>query len=332
MSGQGQQIFTEALRRCAAQTDDPELAALADELADEVAAPLRLAVRGRRGVGRSATAAALRADGHSIEPEARADVRIYVLAEVCKPEDRRALADGADLVVLNKADLTGLARGGPMQRARRQAEALGAAIGVPVHAFVAPTALAAADPAVLDDDLLAALGLLVTEPAQLSSADDFVTAPHPLPGARRRRLLEALEPYGIAHAVVALRETPRATAAQLRGLLAAVSGLDGLRAAIETAGAAARYRRIVAACEALAARAITDVTTAELLAGDDVVLARMAAAGDVVGADVVGGLDAGGVPSALHWRRYAAGPVSALHRDCGLDIARGALRLTGGRR
>ncbi|MCV7105254.1 hypothetical protein H7H74_05600, partial [Mycolicibacterium chitae] len=56
MSGQGQQIFTEALRRCAAQTDDPELAALADELADEVAAPLRLAVRGRRGVGRSATA------------------------------------------------------------------------------------------------------------------------------------------------------------------------------------------------------------------------------------------------------------------------------------
>ncbi|MCV7104534.1 hypothetical protein H7H74_01865, partial [Mycolicibacterium chitae] len=125
-----------------------------------------------------------------------------------------ALADGADLVVLNK-------QGGPDRpgarrpdAARRQAEALGAAIGVPVHAFVAPTALAAADPAVLDDDLLAALGLLVGHRTGAAEFGRRLTAPHPLPGARRRRLLEALEPYGIAHAVVALRETPRATAAR----------------------------------------------------------------------------------------------------------------------
>jgi hypothetical protein len=30
---------------------------------------------------------------------------------------------------------------------------------------------------------------------------------------------------------------------------------------------------------------------------------------------------------AVRWRHYAQGPVSALHRRCGTDISRGALRL-----
>jgi hypothetical protein len=30
---------------------------------------------------------------------------------------------------------------------------------------------------------------------------------------------------------------------------------------------------------------------------------------------------------AIHWRSYAQGRVSALHRGCGADISRGALRL-----
>ena len=32
---------------------------------------------------------------------------------------------------------------------------------------------------------------------------------------------------------------------------------------------------------------------------------------------------------AVHWRRYSRGPVGALHRSCGADIARGSLRLLG---
>jgi hypothetical protein len=32
---------------------------------------------------------------------------------------------------------------------------------------------------------------------------------------------------------------------------------------------------------------------------------------------------------AVHWRRYSRGPVSALHRNCGADIARGSPRLVG---
>jgi hypothetical protein len=32
---------------------------------------------------------------------------------------------------------------------------------------------------------------------------------------------------------------------------------------------------------------------------------------------------------AVHWRRYSRGPVDALHRSCGADIARGSLRLLG---
>lgn len=333
MSGQGLQIFTEALRRCAARTADPELPALADA----VAAPLRIDVRGRRGVGGRRVVAALRADGHLIGPAGAsgtsgADVRLYVLAEVCKPEDRRALADGADLIVLNKSDLAGLADGGPMRRARRHAAGLSAAVGIPVVPFVAPAALAAADPAVLDDDLLAALRTLVTAPAQWTSADDFVTAPHPVPAAERRRLLAALELFGVAHAVVALREAPEATPADLRALLAAASGLTELRAAIMAAGAEARYRRVVAACDTLTVRATTDPAIAELLAGDDVALARMGAAREVVAAAGADAPHGTGLRTALHWRRYAAGPVSPLHRDCGLDIARGTLRRLAGAR
>lgn len=322
MSGQGQQIFTDALGRYAAQRADPELTALADA----TTAPLRIEVRGRRGVGVTSVAAALRAAGY--RESAGAEVRLYVVAEVCKPEDRRALAaEPADVVVFNKADLVGLAPAGPMQRARRQAAALSAAIGVPTHALVAPVALAAADPARLDDELLAALRTLVTAPAPMISADAFVAAAHPLPTATRRRLVATLDLFGIAHAVVQLRDHPETPLAQLRTLFAAAGGLDELRSAVELAGAAARYRRMVALCQELELRAITDASTAEFLAGDDVVLGRMAAALEVVAVAGLPPADDAPLPTALRWRRYAAGPVSGLHRGCGLDIARGSLRL-----
>ena len=76
-------------------------------------------------------------------------------------------------------------------------------------------------------------------------------------------------------------------------------------------------------------------TSAEFLSRDDTVVARMAAAVDVVEA---AGLEVDPVDEphvrphicrrAVRWQRYSRrGPVSDLHRACGADIVRGSLRL-----
>jgi hypothetical protein len=112
---------------------------------------------------------------------------------------------------------------------------------------------------------------------------------------------------------------------------------------IDRAAAPIRYRRLIGALARLADAAVgpRGAGVAEFLAGDAVALARMAAALDVVGAaattvdpagaaattvDPVGGC-ATHLRRAVRWRHYAQGPVSALHRRCGTDISRGALRL-----
>jgi hypothetical protein len=80
---------------------------------------------------------------------------------------------------------------------------------------------------------------------------------------------------------------------------------------------------------------------AEFLAGDAVVLARRAAAADVLTA--AGEIPSGEIPvaeipdgsgepdaalrRAISFQRYARGPVAVLHRACGADIVRGELRL-----
>jgi hypothetical protein len=51
---------------------------------------------------------------------------------------------------------------------------------------------------------------------------------------------------------------------------------------------------------------------------------------EAVGVQVDRGDDAAAhLRRAVHWRRYSRGPVNALHRSCGADIARGSLRLLG---
>ena len=71
----------------------------------------------------------------------------------------------------------------------------------------------------------------------------------------------------------------------------------------------------------------------EVLAGDDLALARMRAAADVVSAagmpvDLTGAEGATDlVRRAAVWQNYARGPVTPLHSACGGDIARGLLRL-----
>jgi hypothetical protein len=274
-------------------------------------------------------ATALAAGGVTVTADERvADVDVVVIAEVLKPEDRALLeaADRPTLTVLNKADLTCFGGGGPLVAAHRRAAEYRASTGVSTVPMVAQ--LAAVD---LDDDLVSALRALVAEPADLTSTDAFVRTEHRLPAELRRRLLDTLDRFGIAHAVLALGDG--AAAAALPGLFRRLSQVDRVVAQLEATGAPVRYRRVrtaIAELQTLATQSGDDLL-AEFLTTDETVIAVMAAAVDVVeaaGLAVDRGDDAAAhLRRAVHWRRYSRGPVNALHRSCGADICRGSLRL-----
>jgi hypothetical protein len=326
-STEGHQIFVDALTRFAEQRHNPRLTPIIRRLA----APLQVAVGGRDGVGRGTVAAALTAAGVTVTAlPAAAVVRVLVIAEALKPEDRAALAnvDRPMLTVLNKADLTGFGAGGPLALAYRRAADYQALTGVPTVPMVA--LLAIAD---LDEELVAALRTMVTVPADLTSTDAFVLGEHAVPGPVRARLLDTLDRFGIAHGVMAI--DGGADAAALRTLLRRLSQIDRVVAQLEAAGAPIRYRRVRSAITELRALAVQfgDDRLTEFLSTDETVIAVMAAAVDVVeaaGVAVERGNDAEShLRRAVHWRRYSRGPVDALHRSCGADISRGSLRLLG---
>ena len=181
----------------------------------------------------------------------------------------------------------------------------------------------------VDGELMWALRVLVTEPADLTSTDAFVRTDHSLPPALRQRLLATLDRFGIAHAVLALSEG--ADDAAVSTVLRHVSQVDRVVEHIDAAGAPVRYHRLQSALAELRSLAVQSDDIAALLATDQTVLAVMAAAVDVVeaaGVEVDRGDDAAThLRRAVHWRRYSTGPVDALHRSCGADIARGSLRL-----
>lgn len=295
-----------------------------------VAAPLRVAVQGRDGVGRGTVVSALALAGVAVTPDdAAADVHVVVIAETLKPEDHAMLrSDRPALVVLNKADLTGFGADGPLTLAHRRAAGYRALTGVPTVPMVA--LLAVAD---LDGELISALHTLVSQPAELTSTDAFVQSPHLLPRDVRLRLLDALDRFGIAHAVVAIGEGT-ATAA-LPDLLRRLSQIDRVVAHIEAAAAPVRYRRVLAAMAELRSLAMRsgDSELADFLSSDETILTVMAAAVEVVeaaGVRVETGDDAAShLRRAVRWRRYSRGPVDTLHRSCGADISRGSLRLLG---
>ena len=242
-------------------------------------------------MGRRTIEAALRRRGVQVVPAA-SDVRVLVVAEALKPEDVR---DDATVVVQTKADLTD------------------ATCGIRVVGLLA----------VLDrltDDEVDALRVLIRHPADMTSVDAFVSGPHPLGRDVRQHLLERLDRFGIAHAVLALADgaDPAAVAARLTAL----SNIDAVLAAVRAASAPVRYRRIV---ESRCSSEVLD---------DAAVLDRMSAAVDVVQAAGVA-VDRGDRPQdhrrrALHWARYARGPVTDLHRACAADIVRGSLLLLDG--
>jgi hypothetical protein len=255
-----------------------------------------------------------------------ADVAVRVIAETLKPEDQ--VAELPTLIILNKADLTGFGEGGPLAQAQRRAAAIHAATKTPTVPMVGLLATAE-----LDDELMSAVRTLVDEPADLTSTDAFVESAHPLCASVRRRLLDTLDRFGIAHAVLAVEDG--ADAAAVSALLRRLSRIEEAVVHVEALAAPVRYRRVRTAIAELHSLAIRsgDQALAGFLVADDTVLAVMAAAVEVVEADGMH-VDRGDDPGAhrrraVHWRRVGDGPVAALYRSCSADICRGSLRLLG---
>ncbi len=322
--GEGPRSFTAELTRFAETVPCAHLAPLVARMSR----PLGVAVVGRRGVGRRTVEAALLLNGVRVVA-AEPDVRVLVIAEAFKPEDEALLgADpGVTLIVLTKADVFGAARDGPLAAASRCAAEVSAATGVAVVVMIGLLATVAD----LDDELLGALRTLVTVPAELGSVDAFVAADHPLDGAVRARLLDRLDRFGVAHALLALADgaAPAAVVTRLHEL----SNVDGVLAGLRRVAAPVGYRRVaqaLAESRCLHVR-FGDDRLGEFVGSDAVAMAMMTAAVDVVeaaGLTVDRGDDAGAhARRAVQWSRYARGPVNALHRACAVDITRGSLRL-----
>ena len=230
------------------------------------------------------------------------------------------------MVVLNKADLAGADPVGPLAGAERTATELSASVGVPVVPMIAALAAVA-----LGAEDMSALRVLAASAADMSSTDAFVAAPHRLPREARARLLQTLDRFGVAHAILAVADG--ASAESVTHRLRELSQVDRVFAQLAATAAPVRYRRLRAAVDAARNLAVCtgDEELAAFLSSDEVVLAVMASAVDVV--EGCGGtVDRGEGPDAhlrraLHWRRYSDGPVSRTHQRCAADIVRGSLRL-----
>lgn len=285
-------------------------------LLDRLRAPLRVGVGGRAGTGRSTVIQALRNVGRAVAAAGEStDVDVYVFVETLNDDDRAALgsAPRPTVAVLNKADLAGFGGSGPMAASAQRCRELQRIAAVPTRPLSALLAVAGTDLAVLDAGLVDALRTLSTAPGRL-------------PDGARRRLAAELDLYGTACAVSAVRAG--AGRADVAALLRTVSGLGEVCAAIDRASAVVHYRRLT---EVLAEFGADDARADRMLTSDGLVLARMAAAAAVVvsagAADPECSTRSDHLRRAIHWQRYARGPVSALHRACAVDIARGALRL-----
>jgi hypothetical protein len=298
---------------------DPRCTAIATRLAT----PLRVAVSGRRGVGRRTVARALAQAGDrratiTLTTSSAADVHLYVLADTVKPEDRAAIGAAGPplLAVLNKADLIattepGRHPHGPTAAAGARCAQLSDRAGTPIQPLIAILGV----DGLVDDALWAGLSLLA--------------GGYPVDVRLRERMLDALDEFGVAQATAAIRRG--ASRAEVAALLRRLSGIDDVVDKIEALGAPVRYRRVRGAVAELAALAVTDRRIGDFLTRDDTVVAQMMAAIDVVEAV---GMDvdrddtaAAHLRRAVHWQRYRRGSVAATHRACGADIVRGSLRL-----
>lgn len=341
MTGRGYRLFLDELTRLAGRTGDQRV----PPIAARVAEPPRVAVRGRPGAGCRTVAHALNGAGLTVVSSAFsasvADVQLYVLAEALKPEDRDAIAAVRDarqplVIVLNEADLSGFGGAGPMAAAQTRCAHFSALVGLPVVPMIGLLAAAAFD--FLDETCWLALRALAAHPEGLTcldgSFDGFLAAELTVSMPMRLRLLEALDLFGIALGVAAVRRG--AGPAEVRALLHRASGVDAVVAQAMAARGPARYRRILEAVTALEAMAVADERIARCLSGDNMVLARMSAALDAVSAlhlepeDIATDDMAALLRRAVRWqyhRRSRGGTAARVDAACGADIVRGSLRL-----
>ncbi|ETW25014.1 hypothetical protein [Mycobacterium gastri] len=338
MTGQGYQLFLDELTRLADRTGGQRVQPIAARIAE----PLRVAVRGRPGVGCRTVARALDGAGLAVaSPTTVADVQLYVGAEALKPEDRRAIAAARDarqplVVVLNKADLSGFGGAGPMAAAQTRCAHFSALVGLPVVPMIGLLAAAAFDD--LDETCWLALRALAAHPDGLTclggSFDGFLAAELTVSMPMRLRLLESLDLFGIALGVAAVRRG--APPARVRALLRRASGVDVVVAGVLALGDPTRYRRILDGVTELEAMAVTDERIARCLSGDDMVLARMSAALDAVSAlhrepeDIASDDRAALLRRAVRWQRHGranGGRAGDVPVACCTDIVRGSLRL-----
>ncbi|OBK14857.1 hypothetical protein [Mycobacterium asiaticum] len=301
-------------------------------VAERMAAPLRVAVRGRPGVGRRTVAAALDRVGGpagltvATEPPAQgAELQVYVIAEVAKPEDADA---GATLGVLNKADLGGFARGdNPITAAGARCVDFAELVGAPMLPMSGLLAVAAFEG--FDATSWAALRELAADPGGLASLDGgfdgFLTAQFAVPVRERQRLLRVLDLFGLALAVAAVRRG--AGPGGVRAILRRVSGVDAIVQRLVVAGAQQRYRRVLDAIAELEVLAIGDARIGAFLSSDDTAAARMAAAIDLAQAQELELGPTAPLQRAVHWQRYRRTAAVDLHRACAAEITRGSLRL-----
>lgn len=202
-------------------------------------------VTGRAGVGKTTLARALARpdivetaplDTPGVpDPVLDGDVVVYVVAESLQPPDVAALQAlrGTALVALNKADVLAVGGGGwgaVLARADEYAKDLAVQV-VPVVAAIAATA-ARATMTPAETRSLRTLGDL-NDPTLLLGADLFLGADVIIDARARRTMLDRWELYGLDCAMTALRHEPDLSPESVTGLLHAVSGIDGFRAALD---------------------------------------------------------------------------------------------------
>ena len=320
---QGHRLFADELTRLAVESRDPRLATIAAGITE----PVRVAVCGRRGVGRRSVAAALAAAGVHLagRGDPPADATVYVVAEAVKPEDTAALTRLAGwqssagyrrpvLAVLNKSDLSG----------HCEIADLAAAGRVPARPMSALFALAALDGR-LDSELWGALRQLAAGPADPSCAERFAGGPHRVPRQVRERLCAVLDLSGVQRTLELARRG--GDLAQARAQLRRLSGVDGVLAHLTAVAAGVRHRRISEAVARLAALAVGEDPAGrldEFLISDAMVAARMAAAAAAVQRQWVP--DEPALQRVRRWQARRCAPLGAVQRGCAADIVRGSLR------
>jgi hypothetical protein len=294
----GPTAFAAQLMRFAETVQAPHMS----QIITAVRRPVRVAVCGRSGVGRRTVERALRRRGVHVVAEPSAELRLLVIAEVLKGEDRAVLeaSELPTVTLLTKADVGG---------------SIGCDAVVPMSGLLATVTA-------LDGESEAALRRFAEEPPDLSSVDAFLDAAHPVDRAVRARLLERLDRFGIVTAVRAF--AAGAEPADVVELLQQLSNVDAVLARLRAVAAPVRYRRVQHALGELRTMAARtdDQRVWQFLAADATLAALTVTAVDVLeSAGWVVGYD-----DPVLWSRYAWGPLTALHRACAADVLRGALR------